>query len=92
MRRELVKEITTKAGSEEDLWNSRSKKLSSTTAHKTFEALTGEEKQAAKGRSWHLRKIVETLDTEVRKGMQHNGVQLPVDALKEINQKLDQTI
>lgn len=87
-RRKLVNDIHRLTDTEGD--ELYQKKLSATAAHASFTEVTGGDPQPAKGKAWHLKKIAEELETEVRKEMRWNGSTLPQDALKELRNCLQQ--
>lgn len=87
-RRELIDKIAEETGTEDTTL--RVKRLSAAQVHTIYEKLTGSNKQVAKGRAWHLQKIVENTDVTVRKSLYRNNVQMPTTTLQKWLQALQQ--
>lgn len=87
-RRELIDKIAEETGTEDS--TNRVKRLSAAQVHAIYEKLTGNKKQVAKGRAWHLQKIVENTNVTVRKSLRRNNVQTPTNALQNWLQALQQ--
>jgi len=86
LRKELVDEITFKLGDEKD--RNRKNKISARTSHKLYIEVTGKNAEPVKGRAWHLRKVLEELDIELRKDVYSKSLRIPVTELQELNKHI----
>lgn len=88
LRRETINELEQITGTEEhSLYKAN---ISAQTCHEIYRMVFDEEPVMMNGKTWHLKKVCEELEIDVRKSWHVDSFKMPLNEMQELAERLKQ--